>query len=49
MYISIKDGKINPVDELPDIPNLHPFNGLHYCDGETTLPNGRKSLNWQKC
>lgn len=49
MYISIKDGKITPVDELPDLSNLHPFNGLHYCDKETDLQNGRKSLNWVKC
>lgn len=49
MYICIKDGKITPVDELPDLSNLHPFNGLHYCDKETSLPNGRKSLNWVRC
>ncbi len=49
MYVSIKDGKITPMDELPDLSNLHPFNGLHYCDAETPLPNGRKSLNWVKC
>lgn len=49
MFINIKDGKIIPVDELPDLSDLHPFNGLHYCDRETSLPNGRKSLNWVKC
>lgn len=49
MYISIKDGQITPVDKLPDLSNLPPLNGLHYCDGETSLPNGRKSFHWQKC
>lgn len=49
MYIKIKNGKITPVDELPDLSNFHTFYGLYYCDAETPLPDGRKSLNWQKC
>ena len=49
MYLSIKDGKVNTVESLPDLSDYKPFNGLHYCDRETTLPNGRKKLNWQKC
>ena len=49
MYLSIEDGKVNTVESHPDLSGFKPFNGLHYCDGETTLPNGRKKLNWQKC
>lgn len=49
MYMSIKDGEIKPVEELPDLSDFHPFNGLHYCDREAELPNGRRSLNWKKC
>lgn len=49
MYVSIKDGEIKPVEKLPDLSDFHPFSGLHYCDGEAILPNGRRSLNWKKC
>ncbi len=49
MYISLKDGMITTVDELPDLSGFKPLNGLHYCDKEETLPDGHLRLNWQKC
>ena len=36
------------IDKLPDLSSFPTFEGLHYCDEVTELPNGHKSMNWQK-
>lgn len=48
MYLSLHDGIIEQVENLPEIKASFP-SGICYADNETTLPNGKKQINWTRC